>query len=294
MMSLVKPTVAPPSSTRTGLFLAAVTFSLLSAMIILPRPTRPRWLPLPVVSSEALSRADEHSQALAQSAQATALPVSTRTVGELYRRLNLALLESGKSAKVVREDLRLVTQTEIKAGRTHELLTLRALQSELFLSEVHRFERTGQVSPELTELAADIGKKMAQYWQTPSGKLTLSDADLRLLFRVRWGQLTGTHRLQPFGPSLEEFKGYFSIYLRPGPEAALAAAERSNTVRALGKMDRSYPSEFALGVLALDAGDFSSAESRFSSFLQSTQSGPYSHLAENHLLFAKSRLANSQ
>lgn len=115
---------------------------------------------------------------------------------------------------------------------------------------------------------------------------------LRLLFRVRWGILVGCHRQAPFGPSLEELRAYYSVYLRHPPlspeDPSARALERARYAQALGQIDPAFPADFALGSLMLEAGQLELAAEHLRAHLRRSVDGPFATLAQSYLLLAVS------
>jgi hypothetical protein len=298
--------------------------------LALPRPTAPIVLPVPAVDQEQSQAADRAERERAARARAKSLSHSTRLVGESVRRIGAASVRDPAQSQRLQRELARIVRRETEAGHTEELLELRALQAELFLEAVRAWERGEDVGDELTELGGDFAATVSRWTRTaeatrsaggseehgtvahgtpadrpegdaaalvaspagPRTPLVLRDADLRLLFRVRWGILTGTHRVHPFGPSLNEFRHYYATLL--AHPAGTAPPDRHQSqlavVGALSRIDSSYPAGFARGVLFSHLGDFAAAAQEFEQFARSQGDGPWLLLARNHWLYAKSHL----
>lgn len=271
-----------------------VWLAVLGTSLALPRATPAFVVPMPSRSEKEVKRADDLERARAEKARAEGLSHATRSVGEAVRRLGLATLTEPSRVERQQRDLARDVKKLIASGGVESLLALRALQSELFLEAVHRWLATGEVDDELRELGGDFveGANRWRRGRDPNAPLALGDAELRLLFRVRWGHLTGTHRVHPFGPSLNEFRHYYGTLLaHPAGETPYEqSAGRLAVVGALSRIDSSYPASFARGVLLLEQGDFPAAAQELEEFARARGDGPWVLLARNHWLYAKAHL----
>lgn len=205
--------------------------------------------------------------------------------------MNLAQISQPSRTAALTRELREETAQLLRAGGTEELLELRALQAELFLDEVRRWAETGEEQVELRELGSDFTRVAESSWLDSNRRLLLDDDDLRLLFRIRWGQLTGVHRRQPFGPDLEEFRRYYLRMLEHPPGARdVDPTERAflqiPTVLALGELDPDYPKDLAHGILLLKTGQAEAATQALTQHLTSSPDGPWTQLAQNYRLAA--------
>lgn len=291
---------------QAGALLVGV--AVFGASLALPRATVPFVLPIPTHDAGQARAADGRELERAAQALSDPLPHATRLVGESVRRLGIATVSHPARARELQRQLGRDVRRQLAEGRAETLLRLRALQSELFVEAARSWERTGSVSEELRELGGDFAERAAM-WVRGGGrsgpadnpgvdsrqgqKLVLSDEDLRLLFRVRWGLLTGTHRVHPFGPSLNEFRHYYAILLThpPGDSPQDRVLSRLAAVDALARLDESYPAAFARGVLHAELGDFAQAAQAFEHYSRSRRDGPWTLLARNHWLAARAHLA---
>lgn len=257
-----------------------------TTLLVAPHPTRPRIVPLPLTNPGALARLAELDSERASRARTTMLPHDVRAVGELFRRVGLAMAD-GRANQALTRELQVATTVAEERHGAESLLALRALQAELFLEAVRGWDGASTASTELRELAGDFTASTARDW-VEDGRVVLSDDELSLLFRIRWGRLTGTFRVRPYGPSLDEFRAYYATYLRHTRARAGApeeiAARQLPYVRALGAIDPTYPEAYALGALASMTGDAETARAAFARHLAQHPDGPYSLAARNHLL----------
>lgn len=286
----------PPSRTArlqlTRVVPLAVLVAIVTVPLLVPHPTAPRFLPLPLVEQPRLTELDARERSLAEASRTRLLPPSVRVVGELTRRVGAALAERSVSTEPLLRELREETAALLREERAEELLALRALQAQLFVEAVRDWEQKRRPSAALAELGGDFMRRAEECWLDETGQLPFSDAELRLLFRARWGRLSGTYRVAPFGPSLVELRAYYALYLRHpdvprGSDAAALAVARLRYVETLGRLDRSYPAALARGVLLDAAGGSALAPLR--EHVSAQPSGPYARLALNHLLWAASR-----
>jgi hypothetical protein len=211
--------------------------------------------------------------------------------------LNLAVAQrtenQGNLALYLTQDVR----AELASGRAEQLLDLRALQAELFVTAVRRVGALQQPSRELEELGGDFVTLAKSSWLDRDGKLLLTDEELRLLFRVRWGLLTGTHRVHPFGPDLNGFRHYYAVLLHfpeNGADVIDATLKQLSYVDTLAKIDPAYPRFFARGTLLSRLGDYDGAAEAFKAQLESQPDGAWTALARNHFLFARERSQQSE
>jgi len=298
------------------LLIAGTVSTLFFLALVLPRSADSRFLPLPLPDHAAVARIDRAELArfalaaeaggrpesiAAESARRSELSVGVRTVGELFRRAGKLVAANSPQARDAISELRRQFRVELELGRTKELLALRSLQSQLFVRAL-----TGQSEHEHTELeelggefarlveqgwlgGGSAGRSSAERGSAERGKV--DEATLRLLFRVRWGHLLGCHREAPFGPSQDELRVYYRVYLLHPPrgdDEVSRALERVSYARALGQVDPQFPVDLAVGMLLLQAGERELALPPLRAHLDRVQGGPFANLARNHLLFAAS------
>jgi hypothetical protein len=246
-------------------------------------------LPLPVIDRAQLRQVEAAEVARAKTVENGSLTNEVRAVGEQVRRIGAAL------AAPISPDPRLVEQVQLDANSLAQkspdaLLALRALQAELFLQAVRAWETSHEVSQELRELGGPFSALAQSAWLDEAGHLTLEPDELRLLFRIHFGRLTGLHGLPPFGPSLEESRRYYGTHLRhplaPRGDPVAQSLAQLPFAAALGNIDPEYPAALAVGILLLRAGDPLSAAPQLETYLRAQPNGPWSQVAQNSQLLA--------
>lgn len=278
---------------RSPVLLLTLGVTLSLVLFAAPRPTRSRFLPLPHIDFAELAARERE-----ESARRTGAPLSVavRRAGERFRRLGAALASQGGALPFELpyrvEDVQKASfdlEREIEAlrgsGRSAELLELRSIQSDLFVRAVRRFEREQKPDADLVELGGDFGTTAAGSW-FERGRLIFSDRDLRLLFRIRFGRLTGTHEQGQFGPSDSELRYFQALFLLhpPGSDPFSQSNYRLGVVSALEKTDPSYPAALTRALLLLDQAQPEAAGRALAEVPRN--SGAWAHIANNTLIAA--------
>lgn len=291
-----RTTIIPGSTT----FSAGLVVLLTVALVLLPRPTQSRILPLPAVDLELLAEAEAREAKRASSARREPLPHSVRLLGEHLRRFGAAIGSRGPSPPIplgYRLPLASQEQTHIRAeaavlieqGLADEILRLRALQGDLLVAAVHRYLETDRLDPDLLELGGDLYRLLRPTWGTSDPRqLRIDDDGLRVLARVRFGMFTGTHRVEPFGPSLNELRKYYSLLIQTPPREQVVPEreldmQRLAAIAALQRIDSDYPGALASALLYLRAGNAEAAAALLS---PPPEDGPWAALSRNTLLSA--------
>jgi hypothetical protein len=264
-----------------------VGLATLAAALSAPRATEPDLLPLPVVDRAVLERVQEKSDALALEARTKGLTYDVRAVGEAFRRSMAATVEGRGAPESTVGEVLLAVRLARKKGNDRGLVALLALQAELFVEATHAFEVSGKPSLELKELGGDFLAVAKQNGWIEGSRILLDDDERAALFRVRWTEVTGLRREAAFAPTLDEYRVYYSHYLRKGAGVDGARDERVfSALGALEKRDPSYPSSFARGVLFYQKGLFDDSAAAFRAHLAAHPDGPWTLRARNHLLAA--------
>jgi tetratricopeptide (TPR) repeat protein len=245
---------------------------------------------LPVVDRTVLRRVQAKSDALAREARDKGLTYDVRAVGDAFRRAGAATVEGKGAPESAMGEIVLAVRLARQKGSDRGLLALLALQAELFVEATKAFEKSGKPSLELGELGGDFLAIAKQNGWVEGRRILLDDDERAALFRVRWTELTGLRREAAFAPTLDEYRTYYSLYLRQAADADALRTERAfGVVRALEKRDPSYPGSFARGVLYYRKGLFDDAASAFRAHLAAHPDGPWTLRAKNHLLAALAR-----
>jgi TolA-binding protein len=266
--------------------LALVVTAVLTAALVVPRAVPPSELPLPIVERQELRQRAADERALVASATREALPYEVRAVGETLRRFGLLSREQPEHARTLRQQLaELVTTARAEHGDT-TLLALRALQAQLFAQAL----RGGAADAE-TRAARELGGELASSSAHPSWYdehgFVGSDAELAALFRMRWNELLGLARMQPFAATLNEWRLYYRFLLRTASLTDTVpgrpAADVLSYLTALGELDPDYPIDFARGVALYGRGAYDEAARAFAAHLHLHPDGPWTLRARNHL-----------
>jgi hypothetical protein len=272
----------------------AVGIALASALVGVPRAVAPDVLPVPTVDRQEQRRERDADRERARSARASRLPYEVRAVGEAFRRAG-ALLASGYADTALAEvaELRGLARAARATHGDRSLLALRALQTELFLDALTGWEKNGTPTADLRELGGDFLAKAEQSgWIRNTHGLVPDDDERRLLFRARWGRLTGLFNVHPFSPTLNEWRAYYRFLLEhpeSGPHRAgeqPAALELLKYVSALERHDPDYPIALSRGILHYWLGDHAQAAADFRQHLARHPAGPWRLRAQNHLAAA--------
>jgi hypothetical protein len=268
----------------------AVTIALLGTLLGLPLPVEPKEIPLPRVDRAGFARDTERFRVAAHRARRESLPFAVRAVGEAYRAVGRAEAAGNRpdfGATTAR--LRQLTRAALIEHGASAILSLRSVQTELFLRAVARWEATGATSLELDELGGQFAQRARAAWLDESGRLGADAHELASVFIVRWTGLAGALEDDALEPTLNTWRLYFRFQLETGTQGVEPDARAQfelETVRALGRRDPKYPLSFALGVLAFRLGNYADAQAAFRAHLSDHPSGPWALRARNHLAAA--------
>src|SRR5690606_32069887 len=137
---------------------ALVSLCMAGAAVLLgiPRAAPPSGLPDPAVDKSRIDDMLRIERERAQRVRESPLPFEVRAVGEALR----AYVAEARSAAVDLQDqgseLARRARTALEHFGPEPLLELRALQTELFLQALGRWEVTGEQHDELNELGGDF------------------------------------------------------------------------------------------------------------------------------------------
>jgi hypothetical protein len=286
-------------SARGGIVLVGVAIVGVAAALAAPRATEPTLafeLPVPLPNHARLREVVSSESARAGEARRHTLPFAVRAVGETIRRIGRASAEPGGNPDAKLTELRLATVQAIKESGTAGLLSLRAVQAELFLSACHDAVRSGVASTELRELGGDFWELARASDWLDEQRVLLTDEELALLFRSRWNELTGLARHPAFVASLEEQRARYALLLRlpAGADVTSRIEHQLGYVSALEALDHDYPAAFARGVLLYRLGSYDASVAAFRAHLAARRDGPWSLRAGNHLLAALAHTSDSE
>jgi hypothetical protein len=285
--------------------LLAVAIALAGTMLAVPWNAEPRDLPLPIVDERSLTATMEADRARAKSiAPELEREVQggggglfdLRLVGESFRAYGHA--EAGHDTHaVVRARQKLAEGVaHARALGDEQLLRLRAYQTELFLDEVRRWEKSGKVSNDLEGLGGPFIDMLERHGWVGVQRSILMRTPLRaVLFKRRWNELTGLTEA-PYALSTDEIRAFYGFLLAhpwverevaDAGEACRAADQwRLRKVDELSLLDPAYPQALARGVLYFRLGRYPDAAQAFRDHLASSPDGPYAARARNFLAAA--------
>jgi TolA-binding protein len=304
---------ARPKESR-GLALVPVVVCVLFLALLMPRASAPETVPLPQVDERALAQVRDADRALAARARSERLAPELLAVGTGFRGVQLV-----EASGTPDEDATVRARTELNDAlrvlrqrdpAMEGLVTLRAVQLEAFLVEVARFEASGESTRELQELAGAFVDRMRAVGWVEGTKLVPDERQLRVAYKAMWNAVVGDLS-KSLALTLDEQRALYSLYLaKPHPaesrraeleaerrvakteadcsRAAVSARRaterwRAEKIRQLGRIDPSYPTDYALGVAYYREEQYDLAVAAFRSWVDAHPDGPWSLRAKNHL-----------
>lgn len=287
----------PPRKRGTTLLAFATLFTA-ATLVLLPRPTYPQILPLPIIDRSQSRQRESEELKTAAAVVDGSLERATRSVGEQVRRIGRLLATHERAPEARVSDLR--DEARSLANEPHgreQLLSLRALQAELFVQAATRWNTNQPPSSEVIELAGPFAKFAKSSWSDGRGGLVVSRDDLRLFYRIYWGKLTSLSPLSGFAPSLHETRRYYrTLLLHPpivSPDAMSRNIARLSYAKALGDLDPTYPALLTQGLLQLKMGQPKLAHQLLVLHLSEHPEGQWTSIARNARLFAE-RVSQSE
>ena len=278
-------------------------------MLGVPRSVPPSEVPAPSVEPAALAAALATDAARARDAAAQAakgeLDYDVRALGEAVRAFGRAeVAERGADKEEAHRRATMAARSAIAHG-PDAVLALRAFQARAFLREMRGFERTGEATEELSDLAGVFPRSVAAYrWYDPAARRLLpGDAALLALYKKRWNRVTGLMG-EVFALSLDEERTLLGFLIEhpavaAAPPSGRAGAatrraqeidlrvavekQRQEKIQELGRLDAAYPAAFAEGVVLFRLGQFEAAAKAFDAHLAAHPDGPWTLRARNHL-----------
>ena len=265
----------------------SVGVALLAAALGLQRPVQPEVLPVPHVDGVEVERAAAGRLGLAAQAHLEPLSFEVRSLGELIRQYGRASAngQTGAAAQLRARLPRLARSVRATEG-DEALRMLKAVQTELFLAALLRWEASGRADSELIELGGDfIEKAHSSGWI--HGRLLMTGEERAVLFGMRWITLLELDD-GPLGPTQNEWRLYYRFLLvHPEGMASQPRADRAERqlriVAALAKRDPDYPAALAEGVLMFRRGDVAAAAEAFRTYLSAVPDGAWQLRARNYL-----------
>jgi hypothetical protein len=166
------------------------------------------------------------------------------------------------------------------------------VQTELFVRAVVEWDGAVEVSSELRELGGDFPEIARTSGWVADGRQVFDDDELALLFRARFGELTGLGGKPPFSATLDERRESHALLLRhpTGTDPAARAGSQLRNIAALARVDPDYPAALARGVVLYKAAAFEAAADEFRAELAARPDGAWHLRAKNHLLAALAQL----
>jgi tetratricopeptide (TPR) repeat protein len=279
------------------------------AILAVPHPAEPTFLPPPLPDPRALTRARLADEALADQAELEPLDADIRALGSALRAYGAADAAGDPGAIVKsRKDVATAAARALALGE-EEVLRLRAYQLRTFLREVRTWEITGIEGPDLTELGGGFTGMLERNGWVLGRRVLLSDAALRAAFKRRWNEVTGIER-PPFQPTLDEHRAFYRFVLEhpigpPGapidvgggvgdPEAARGPKDqyRLKKIDEIAALDPAYPSDLARGIVLYRLGRFLPAVQAFRRHLEASPDGPFTLRARGYLRAALGRASD--
>lgn len=287
------PEHAPRKSTERWAAVLVLSCGIgVIGLLGVPRPVVPDEVPLPRVVRPLLLAEQRTDRERARAAW-QGLSRNVRTVGELVRRIGLAEVEGDVEAVRLRAELQGAARLALQSEGEAPLLELRALQTELFLEALRRAERGGRIDTDLLEL----GGTLAPRWRTERSRRRptreVADEVVVALYRMRWADLVGLGTQGALGPSLNDLRLFYR-YRFTHADRQLGRRSRLEAqledVRALGRLDPSYPGDYAAGVVLFQLGAIDEALASFRAHLRAHPDGPWSLRARNYATACAARL----
>ena len=299
---------------NSGRWLAAVpvAVALTLGFLIVPRAVPPRDVPLPVVDAAALARTHESDAARVRAAEAEPLPREVRALGAAIRAFNTAEEANTPDAAwdVLRANIDRARREALPLG-VGPLLSLRAVQGDRFVAALHEWEHGAPPSAELAATGGGFLQRFAAVGWVHDRRVELDDDALRVAFKLKWNVVAGVDGVSDFEPTLNESRALYAFYLgHPHPpeqtkrsidaarvtaksredcdaldsgEAMASEGWRAEKIKALGRIDAAYPTEFALGVAEYRAGRYEASARAFDAWIDAHPDGPLTLRARNHL-----------
>jgi tetratricopeptide (TPR) repeat protein len=290
--------------------LLAVFIASAVAVLVVPRPVEPVDLPVPKLDLRELTRLRHADAARAELAERTALDVDVRKLGLAMREYGQADFDGDETALLAARKKTIEAARLAVAQGDEALLRLRAFQQRSFLREVRRWEETREATKELAEVGGGFLRLVERNgWVDASGHVLMTEGALTASFKKRWNEVSGIDS-EALRISTEEQRALLAfVLLHPAASANTAAwggargakagttaddLARLKKIDEIAKVDPSYPSELARGVIFYRLGRYLLAVESFRQHLDVHPDGPYALRAQNYLRAALGRAQNEQ
>lgn len=280
------PTIRRNARARLRMSLAVAGMVATVALLGVPRGVPVEDVPLPRIERRLLALELREDEQLAAEAL-SGLPFIVRASGEVMRRVGAAEARNDKAAvQELRDQLIEMIQVARSAHGERPLLSLRAIQTHLFLEELGRYVLHRRPSRDLTELGGAILTKARRAGWLQHNRWKASDEELGAMFRVRWTNLAGVTEPGPLAPRLNDLRLYYRLRLRYPDVNSRARSDRIEAqlrdVSALSELDRDYPHHYATGILQYQLGSLGPALDSFRAHLRQHPDGEWALRARNY------------
>jgi hypothetical protein len=295
------------------LALVPLGVALVFGPLILPRSAAPDAVPLPLVDARGLDRRIRADHDLAESARTTGLPDDVRLLGTAIRAFHTLEARDAEAADLIaaRRAVDDAMKAALKVQGLAAIVRLRAVQLESFLSEVKKFEASGEESPELAAVGGAFVRRMRRDGLCHEHSLLFGETELRILFKLMFDGFLGLDAHAEMTPTVDEMRALYAFYLShphlgEAQREAIAAARRGakdkracaaldegeryaletwrlDRMTKLASIDPEYPIAYARGVVLYRRGTYSLAAEAFRDWLRDHPSGPWTTRAENQL-----------
>jgi hypothetical protein len=285
--------------------------AIVLAAFLIPRRVAPQDVPLPELDGRTVAHELTADHDRAERARSVPLSPEVRALGSAIRAFNTA--EAQDEKELVLSDARVtIDRTRLEAaGKDDELLALRAVQMEGFLTEVRRFEHTGTSSPELDALGGTFIRRMRKVGWCEGNTVVMNDLERRAAFKSTWNALVELDKNPAFALSKQETRALYTLYFtHPHPSepqrAALTLARSQakdaatcakiqdgeevatqawliHKLTEYAALDPTYPLAIARGVTLYKRHQYRDAAQSFSQWLEAHPNGPWTLRTRNYL-----------
>jgi hypothetical protein len=300
-----------------ALSLVPAGVALVFGLLLLPRRAVPDSVPLPIPDSRVLARTHAADAEFADRARREPLPAAVRALGSALRDFHTQEANGGDVGALGQARQAIdASLTDALPGGAAALLELRAVEMEIFVTEVRRFESSGAESDELKAVAGGFVRSMRNEGWIEGRRVAPGPSALRAMYKQMWNTFLGLDARPPFELLLDEQRALYAFYLLrphaspamreaiasarrggrgPGAGPALDEAERIavetwrlDRISRISAMDPLYPAAYARGSANLRRGDRAAAATAFRDWLAEHPDGPLALRAQNYLRLALS------